>query len=632
MELYNEDRQALLGDEAEAVVPPSLLASAPVVDIGFHPSLPIMAAGLVSGEVEIYEYRGNEIAKKTLENDFSSWIFGKNKHYSAEEVVVDQHRGNVRMHPRGGISAVEFTDDGSYLVTASSDKTVSVLDCVTGKLVIHITDDATDGKHDVLKKKAQPRPKTMTTAKSARVLKKRPRAAGEAARPVNPHKYGISALNVCDENLVATGDDDGLIAVWDMRTRHPAHTYHEHADYVSQICYFYDTMDLVSSSGDTCLGVYDLKAGKVRDFSEKRKDELTCFAYINSSGANNSTFIPSIVCGTPVGGLPMWKYGSWARPYDLIDRHPHECDAIVSFNNPESIFNNNVILTGACDGLVRVIQMYPVRRNLCQLSARDYTYSHANALGVGGSQHHYHNSNYIIKKQRGMEGISRMRVSHDNNILAVSGQDHIIDFVDIRFLNDEKQLDALRGEAERRHMSVLRQMEQDAIEDRAEEEALQERLARGDGSDSNSSTGNDFGSDDDDDDDVSSVSVTTSEDDDDSNDNTGKNEKAEDLLAKFNKKVQAKKQAKEEEKAKLEARKRARADDPEELEKRRQEAMEKYHSERQKKRERVAATKWLKEEKRKKMNFNFEKRRRRVGGFFGDMVNQNSDSDDSSDD
>lgn len=57
---------------------------------------------------------------------------------------------------------------------------------------------------------------------------------------VNPHKHGISALNVCDENLVATGDDDGFIAIWDMRLRKPVHTYHEHADYISQLCYFTD--------------------------------------------------------------------------------------------------------------------------------------------------------------------------------------------------------------------------------------------------------------------------------------------------------------------------------------------------------------------------------------------------------
>ncbi|CBZ26330.1 conserved hypothetical protein [Leishmania mexicana MHOM/GT/2001/U1103] len=492
MELDNLKEDVLMGDTNEVTVPAAIVASAPVLDIGFHPRLPIMATGLVTGEVEIYKRKSvDEMVKIPLQNDFSSWIFSGQ--YREDEVVMNYHHQNMLMHPSGSVSSMEFTDDGNYLVSASGDRTISVMDCVSLRLVIHIPSEEVRVRTAGKKKLNSMSKKNDPSAKSGKATGKKAAATGRSSSigsmvPVNPHKYGISSLNVCDENLIATGDDDGLIAVWDMRERRPVHVYHEHGDYVSQLCYFTDAQELVSSSGDTCLGAYDMRAGKVRDFSVRRKDELNCFAFINSSGVSNATFIPSIVCGTPHGGLPLWKYGSWARPYDVMDRHPAECEAIISFHGENTSFNHNLILTGACDGLVRVLQMYPVRRNLCQLSARDYTYSHASVLGIQSSSGgHQQQGNYVVRRARGQEAISRMRVSHDANLLAVSGSDNIIDFVDIAFMNDEAELDQLRGRAEQRHLRTLRDLDREL----EEEEKRERRLVEGSGADSENEK-NDF--------------------------------------------------------------------------------------------------------------------------------------------
>lgn len=629
MDLGHIDDDLLLGDDAEDAVPPSYLTSAPVMDMGFHPSLPILAVGLVSGEVEILEYKGNEVIKKPLVNDFSSWVLGRQKVYSEEHVVVNSNQNNMRMHPIGCVSALEFTDDGNYLVSASSDRTISVLDCISARLVIHISSDeletmtASKKKMNASNKK---NPTSGTHTKTKKTYKITP----------NPHKFGISALNVCDDNYIATGDDDGLIAIWDMRERKPVHTYHEHGDYVSQLCYFTDVQEIVSSSGDTCLGVYDLKAGKIRDYSEKRKQELNCFAFINSSGANNSNFIPSIMCGTPDGTLPIWKYNSWRRPYDTIEYHPREVESIISFHGEDTSFNHNVVLTGSCDGLVRVIQMYPLRRNLCQLSARDYTYSHANSLGDGGAGYHYHNSNYIVKKRRGQEGISKMRVSYDSNVLAVSGADNIIDFVDVRFLNDAKQLDKLRGKAEQRHMQTLRRVEADNAKTDEQVRLFQENARAA--SSSSDSEGNDSSSESDVGSSDSSEECTAP---------------GESMLAKFNAREATKKKTRRSSnevvdsddtgmfdnaddssgdepptkktqltmrRAKQGPTKKNTGNDSEKTKP--EDLLDELLLNRQEKRERVAAAKWLKEEKRKKINFIYEKRRRRVGGFFGDMINR----------
>ncbi|KAF8291256.1 hypothetical protein TcYC6_0123890 [Trypanosoma cruzi] len=527
----------LFGDGSAAAVPPSLLTSAAVIDLAMHPQLPIFAAGLVTGEVEVHEYRATETRRRPI-----------TQQYFKGDGFQETNPYNIRMHPSGCVSAMEFTEDGNYLVTASSDRTISVLDCVAEQIALHIGDGTAT-------KKMTPgtnRRKNVNNISSKRETMKMKK------RNKNPHKFGISAINVCDVNLLASGDDDGMIAIWDMRQRTPAFRYHEHGDYVSQMIYFSDIQELVSSSGDTCLGVFDLRGGKIRDYSEKRKDELSCFAFVNNTGNNTSSFIPSIVCGTPNGGLPVWKFGSWRRPYDILDRHPAECESIISFNNPDSTFNHNIILTGACDGLVRVIQMYPVRRNLCQLSARDFTYSHNNSIG-GKSSGSY--ANMAVRRQRGNEGISRMRLSHDSAMLAVCGTDNIIDFVDVRFLSNERELDQLRSQTEKGHLAVLREMERE----REKEEETE---------------------------------TSESETDDDEDDEEGVEKES----GRCMKNAKTAKRGRDEEEA---------GDHSDE------EAKPK--TERQKKRERVAAAKWLKEEKRKKINFAFEKRRRRVNGFFGDL-------------
>mmetsp|Transcript_21421 Transcript_21421/g.24889 ORF Transcript_21421/g.24889 Transcript_21421/m.24889 type:complete len:449 (-) Transcript_21421:67-1413(-) len=393
------------------------------------------------------------------------------------EVEVHEIRGaetrtiaQLQIH-KGGITGMEFTETGSHLVTVSSDKTINVLDCATQSSVIKVP----AGKH-------------------------------------NPHKMGVSAVNICSEVLVATGDDDGLIALWDMREKKPVAKYHEHGDTVSQMLFFTEVNQIVSSSGDTCLGVYDLRARRIVDYSVKRNDELTCLAFIPE--------IDGILCGTPSGSLPMWKYGSWSRPFDVFDAHPRECDTIATYND-------NIVLTGACDGLVRVLQVHPVKRNLCQL---------------GGNTR--------------QQGVSKIKFSHDRNMIAVSTNDKVVQFIDISFLADDSELDKLRSRAEQRHLTTLREATAEA-----EEIAVKEKMALAE--------------------EDSDWSDTDSEDDEgDDNDSDNEGDAEED----------------------------AEEDD------------EPKKSERQIKRERIAAAKWLKDEKKKKVNFQYERKRRRVQGFWGDLT------------
>ena len=473
-----DDFDILVGDEADKV-PQDITNPDPVFDMAFHPKSPFLAIGQISGAVCIHEYKATETRYLT----------------------------RLQLHS-GGISGMEFTENGSHLVTVSSDQTINVLDCATQQSVINI-------------------------------------AKGKG----NPHKYGISSVNICTENLVATGDDDGKICLFDMRTKKAAMKYHEHADFVSQMLFFSEVNHIVSASGDTCLGVFDMRYGKVIDFSDKRKDELMCIAFVPETC--------DIIAGTPTGSLPVWRYNGWTRPYDTYDYHPKECETIVTYND-------NIVLTGACDGMVRVLQVHPVKRNLIQL---------------GGN--------------RRRQGISKIRISHDRKMLAVSGTDNIVNFIDIEFLGDDSTLDKLRSRAEQRVMATLREAtEEQAAIAAAEEAAMKD----------------------------SDDSEWTNSDDDSDDDSDAEDDANDDVAAAVAKKPAPKKEAKTVRKmvdGNASGDESSDVSDVSSDDSDNEGKTEK--TQRQINRERADAAKWLKEQKRKKVNFQFERRRRRVQGFWGDL-------------
>lgn len=48
----------------------------------------------------------------------------------------------------------------------------------------------------------------------------------------------ISAMVYCNEKFLATGDDDGVIKIWDLRSKKCVFTEDElHADYISDLDY-----------------------------------------------------------------------------------------------------------------------------------------------------------------------------------------------------------------------------------------------------------------------------------------------------------------------------------------------------------------------------------------------------------
>ncbi|WFD29236.1 hypothetical protein MSPP1_000243 [Malassezia sp. CBS 17886] len=103
---------------------------------------------------------------------------------------------------------------------------------------------------------------------------------------------------------------------------------------------------LVCTSGDGTLSTIDIRAGKKgAEVSDDQEDELLSVAAIKGG--------TKLVVGTQLGILSLWAPSRGLL--DHVDRfpgHPSSVDAICTLDD-------DTVLTGSSDGLIRVVQLFP---------------------------------------------------------------------------------------------------------------------------------------------------------------------------------------------------------------------------------------------------------------------------------
>jgi len=155
--------------------------------------------------------------------------------------------------------------------------------------------------------------------------------------------------------LLATGDDDGTVKLWDPRRSECVRTYSHHIDYITDFLWLDDTKHLAASSGDGTLSVIDVRSKSAGPFaeSEDQDDELLSLVAIKGS--------TKVVVGTQTGMLSVFNRKSgWGDCVDRLPGHPQSVDALCAL--PESLPGTDcasTILSGSSDGLVRAVQIFP---------------------------------------------------------------------------------------------------------------------------------------------------------------------------------------------------------------------------------------------------------------------------------
>ena len=217
-------------------------------------------------------------------------ITGQLKLYDCAQPRPRRH-ASARPH-KGACRAARFSADGASIFSGGSDTTLQQRDVET----------------------------------NARVWGKR------AAHPAP-----INALRLIGDTGVASGDDDGLVRVWDVRQRASALEFTEHSEMITDLLYTDRGKCLVSASTDGYLAVYDLRRGRLDARSDNQEDELLCLALLKGG--------KKLVCGTQEGVVGIWSWGSFGDVSDRLLGHAASVDAVVPFDD-------STLLTGGADGKV----------------------------------------------------------------------------------------------------------------------------------------------------------------------------------------------------------------------------------------------------------------------------------------
>uniref|UniRef100_A0A1B0CDU5 WD repeat-containing protein 55 homolog n=1 Tax=Lutzomyia longipalpis TaxID=7200 RepID=A0A1B0CDU5_LUTLO len=262
--------------------------------------------------------------------------------YSLEENTIAD---TYELHTKA-CRDVEFSEDGDVLYSTSKDKSIMLTDVKTGKLKRYYD---------------------------------------------NAHETAIYCVRPINENLIATGDDDGHLKVWDLRTQEksPLFSLHEVDDYISSIHSNDSKKILLMTSGDGYLTSINLGARKMYVQSEQYEEELTCMGlYRNDS---------KLVVGTSKGRMYSFNWGEFG----------YHCDV---FNGPKTAINAMLPITqrmgvlGCEDGLLRAVNTVPGR-----------------SLGVVG-QHSL--------------AVETMDISNTGEFIASSSHDNDIRFWNIKYFED----------------------------------------------------------------------------------------------------------------------------------------------------------------------------------------------------
>ncbi|KAF8511293.1 WD40-repeat-containing domain protein [Gautieria morchelliformis] len=164
------------------------------------------------------------------------------------------------------------------------------------------------------------------------------------------HDSAINRVTRLLPNMLATGDDDGVIKLWDPRKPAQLREYKQHFDFISDFMWLEDKRQLVATRyGDGTLSVMDVRSNKPEPIaqSEDQEDELLSIVPIKG----NNKF----VVGTQLGILSIFNRSKgWGDCVDRIPGHPSSIDALCALTQ-------DVILTGSSDGFIRAVEILPTK-------------------------------------------------------------------------------------------------------------------------------------------------------------------------------------------------------------------------------------------------------------------------------
>ncbi|KAH8954928.1 hypothetical protein BDL97_08G106900 [Sphagnum fallax] len=273
-----------------------------------------------------------------------SLITGRLHLYEYGDGRQPERKWNVSAHSES-CRAVRFTGDGRLLLTGSPDCSIVATDVETGQAVARLT---------------------------------------------GAHGAAINRIINATDWSIASGDDEGTIKVWDTRQNVCCSSFKAHDDFVADMEFVPDSMQLLGASGDGTLSICNLRRNRVDGKSQFAEDELLSVVMCKDGR--------KVVCGSQDGVLLLY---SWGHMLDCSDRfigHPNSVDALLKVDE-------DTLLTGSMDGIIRVVTILPNKM-----------------IGVIGEHAEY--------------PIERLAFSHDRTTLGSVSHDNTVKLWDVKYLQE----------------------------------------------------------------------------------------------------------------------------------------------------------------------------------------------------
>ncbi|KAJ8646240.1 hypothetical protein MRB53_007988 [Persea americana] len=206
----------------------------------------------------------------------------------------------IRAHDES-CRAVRFIDSGRAILTASPDCSILATDVETGTTIARLED---------------------------------------------AHEAAVNRLISLTDTTVSSGDDEGCIKVWDTRQRSCCNSFSAHEDYISDMTFVSNSMQLLGTSGDGTLSVCSLRKNKVQTRSEFSEDELLSIVTMKNGR--------KVICGTQTGTLLLYSWGYFKDCSDRFLGHPMSVDTLLKLDEDK-------LISGSEDGVIRLVGILPNR-------------------------------------------------------------------------------------------------------------------------------------------------------------------------------------------------------------------------------------------------------------------------------
>ncbi|EZA46839.1 WD repeat-containing protein 55 homolog [Ooceraea biroi] len=215
------------------------------------------------------------------------------------------------------------------------------------------------------------------------------------------HEQPIYSMTIINENVFATGDDDGVVKLWDLRRREtePVFSIKKVEDHISAMITNREAKYLVCASGDGCLTTINIPERQMHVQSEEYDDEFTCLGLFKSER--------KLLSASNMGKMYVFNWGEFGLH---SDEFPSATKKAINCMVP---ITENIVITGGEDGILRATSLFPHLQ-----------------LGIVG-QHNF--------------SVEVLDISNDGTLVASASHDNDIKFWNVQYFETLDVTETVKG-------------------------------------------------------------------------------------------------------------------------------------------------------------------------------------------